>query len=289
MIRIKRILAELLSWVYSIIYLLYWLFVHCIKSDFKNHIRRKCQGRTIDIIVNGPSFASQIDVVKKDGNDKCMVNCAANSPLFWELKPTYYCVSDPHVFMNVDNNKEYKKLIENIKKVDWDLTFFVTYYDYKHHIRCTDIDKLENVHFTPFHSTEIPFSFKFKKIAFGLFKKGQAMPIPMSVSIPAIMTSINSGYNDINLYGFDNDWIHNVVINENNQVCLRDTHFYNDQVELTPWMKNDSETFTMYEILQTQTELFESYWFIKEYIEYLGDVRIINRSPVSLIDAFDRK
>jgi hypothetical protein len=115
------------------------------------------------------------------------------------------------------------------------------------------------------------------------------MPIPMSVSVPVIMNAINSGYANINLYGYDQDWIHNVVVDENNQVCLYDTHFYNEKGKLRPWKKNENETFRMYELLQTQTDLFKTYWFIKEYVDFLGNVKITNMSPNSLIDAFDRK
>lgn len=287
--RIKQLLADIFSWLGSSLYFFYWLLIHCLKSDFKNHIKRVNQGRVIDIIVNGPSFAQQADFVKNDNNDKCMVNMAANTPLFWEMKPKYYCVSDPRFFRFVSKSKEFESFFENIKKVDWDMTFFVTYSDYKNNVLNSDLKKLVNIHFVPYHSTSLPFSFKLRKLAFRLFKNGQAMPIPMSVSVPVIMNAINSGYSKINLYGYDQDWIHNVVVDKENRVCLHDTHFYNEKGEYRPWWKNDHETFTIHEVLQTQVELFESYWFIKEYAEYLGDVKIVNMSPTSLIDAFDRQ
>lgn len=287
--KIKNLLFEILSWGGSLFYLLYWFVVHCFKSDFKNHVEKLKQGKTIDIIVNGPSFAKQINLAKTDGFDKCMVNAAADSPLFWDLKPVYYCVSHPGFFKNSMKYGNFENLINNIKKVDWEMTIFVPYTDYKNHIKNGELDKLDHVKFVPFHSTTIPFSFKFRKIAFSLFKMGQAMPTPMSVAIPVIMNIINSGYSNINLYGYDQDWIHNVVVNDNNQVCLVDTHFYHEKGEFRPWKKNEVETFRMYEILKTQADLFESYWFIKEYVDYLGDVKIVNKSPVSLIDAFERK
>jgi hypothetical protein len=287
--KIKSTFIDFFSFVGSFFYLFYWLFVNCFKSDFKNHIKKDKQGETIDIIVNGPSFTKQKDLVKDNGFDKCMVNFAANSPLFWELRPAYYCVSDPRFFRNAERNEEFETFFNNIKNVDWDMTFFATYYDYKHHIVNSDLLKLPHINFVPFHHTSFPLSFKFKKIAFWLFQKGQAMPIPMSVSIPVIMNAINSGYSFINLYGYDQDWIHNVVVDENNQVCLHDTHFYHEKGVLRPWKKNENETFKMFEMLQTQTELFESYWFIKEYVDFLGNVKITNMSPNSLIDAFNRK
>ena len=284
---IKKYLSELIAWLKSSLYLFYWFLIHCLKSDFKNHVEKDKQGRTIDI--NGPSFAKQVDLVKTDGHEKCMVNMAANTPLFWELKPAYYCVSDYRFFRGVAVNKEFEAFFDNLTKIDWDMYFFVAYFDYKHYIKNTALDRLTYVHFVPFHSTPFSFSFTFRRLAFWLFKKGQAMPMPMSVSVPVIMNIINTGFSTINLYGYDQDWLHNVVVDENNQVCLQDTHFYDEKGKYRPWKKNGNETFTMYEILQTQTELFESYWFIKEYVDYLGDVKIVNKSPVSLIDAFERK
>lgn len=285
---IKKIVEEFFAWIKSFFHLLYWLIAHSIKSDFKNHLIKDRQGRTIDVIVNGPSFAKQQEIVKNDGHDKCMVNFAANTPLFWELKPTYYCVSDPRFFGNLENEEEYDLFFENIKKVNWGMTFFVTYKDYKNNIKNSEFKKNPHINYVPYHSTPLQFSFRFRKLAYWLFQKGQAMPNPMSVSVPVIINAINSGFSCINLYGYDQDWIHNVVVDDTNRVCLQDTHFYNEQGTLRPWTKNEKETFKMYEILQTQTELFESYWFIKEYIDFLGDVKIINRSPVSLIDCFDR-
>lgn len=287
--KVKYMIAVVLSWLRSCGDLIYWFVAHLFKSDFKNHFERTGQGKTIDIIVNGPSFAKQVDDVKSDGNDICMVNMAANTSLFWELKPSFYCVSDPRFFSFASKSKEFELFFDNIKRVDWNMTFWVTYGDYKKNILHSELLNLKNINFVPYHSTSFPFSFKYRKLAFWLFKKGQAMPIPMSVSVPVIMNAINTGYSVVNLYGYDQDWIHNVVVDKNNRVCLHDTHFYNEKGEYRPWWKNDHETFTMHEVLQTQVELFESYWFIKEYAESLGNVSIINRSPVSLIDAFKRQ
>ena len=264
--KIKIILATILSWFRSFFYLIYWFLLHCLKSDFKNHIKKDKQGKTIDIIVNGPSFAKQSDFVKSDNNDKCMVNFAANTPQFLEMKPSYYCVSDPAFFSMDLKNKEFGLFLENLEKVDWDMTFFVTYQDYKHNILKSQLNNLKHIRFIPYHSTSFPYSFRLKKLAFKLFLKGQAMPIPMSVSVPVIMNAINSGYSRVNLYGYDQDWIHNVVVDKNNRVCLLDTHFYNEKGALIPWKKSENETWKMHEVLQTQVELFESYWFIKEYV-----------------------
>ena len=285
--KFKRVFYECGLWMKSLLYLFYWFFNHIFKSDLKNHIKIVKQGETIDIIVNGPSFTEQQEIVKNDGFDKCMVNYAANTPIFWELKPTYYCISDPHFFKRTYKSSV-QEFLTNINKVDWDITIFVTYYAFKHYLAKSTLINNNKVKIIPFHSTPLPYTFKFKHLAYKLFKGGQAMPDPSSVSIPTVMNIINSGYSNINLYGFDHDWIHNVVVDNKNQVCLYDTHYYNEKGEYIPWLKNETETFRMYEVLQTQVELFESYWFIKEYVDYLGNVKVINKSPNSLLDAFDR-
>ncbi len=285
--KIKFFIFSILSWLASLVAFFYWMLVHMYKSDFRNHIKKNHTEKEIDIIVNGPSFTDQADKIKNNGHDKCMVNFAANTSVFWDIKPSYYCVTDPAFFRN-NMEKDVTLLIENLKKVDWALTFYVTYYDYKHHIENTELDRFKHVSFVPFHSTAFPFSFRFRKLAYWLFSRGQAMPHTTSVSVPVIMNAINTGYTRINLYGYDQDWIHNVVVDDSNRVCLFDTHYYNEAGEYRPWLKNPKETFTMYEIMHSQAELFETYWFIRQYIDYLGNVRIINHSPNSLIDAFER-
>lgn len=284
---IKRVLSESVLWMRTLFYLMFWFFNNLFKSDLKNHIKKTKQEKAIDIIVNGPSFTEQKENVKNDGLDKCMVNYAANTPIFWELKPAYYCISDPHFFKRTYKSSV-QEFLANINKVNWDITIFVTYYAYKHYLINSNLIDNNKVNIVPFHSTPLPYYFKFKQLAFRLFKRGQAMPDPTSVSIPSVMNIINSGYSMINLYGFDHDWIHNVVVDNKNQVCLYDTHYYNEKGEYIPWLKNETETFRMYEVLQTQVDLFESYWFIKEYVDYLGNVKVINKSPNSLLDAFDR-
>ena len=286
--RIKTVLSGLILWAKSLFVLVLWFLDNLFKSDFKNHVKKVRQGGVIDVIVNGPSFSEQQNDVKNDGFDKCMVNYAANTPVFWELKPSYYCISDPHFFKRTYKSTV-QEFLSNINKVDWDITLFVTYYAYKHYLVKSDLINNNKVTIIPFHCSPLPYTFKFKNLAFKLFKKGQAMPDPTSVSIPSVMNIINTGFSIINLYGFDHDWIHNVVVDKNNQVCLFDTHYYNEKGEYIPWLKNDTETFKMYEVLQTQVELFESYWFIREYVDYLGCVKVINKSPNSLLDAFERE
>lgn len=286
--KLKKIVVVSIQWVKSVGYLLYWFILNGFKSDYRNHIKKEKQVRAIDVIVNGPSFVKQKDTIKNNIHDKIMVNYAANSSFFWELKPKYYCVSDPSFWKKAIETEEGRCFLGNIMKIDWDMIFFVTYYDYRHHIRNTEIEKFNHIKFVPFHSTRIPFSFRLRKIAFMLFSAGQAMPNPESVSIPIIMIAINLGYSKIFLYGYDQDWIHNVVVDESNRVCFQDTHFYNEKGVLLPWIKDGNTTFRMYEILRSQTSLFESYWFIREYMNYLGNVSIINMSPISLIDAFEK-
>ena len=116
------------------------------------------------------------------------------------------------------------------------------------------------------------------------------MPRPQNVLVPSIFNGINMGYNEIIIYGADHSWTENIRINNANQVCLTDSHFYDqEEVSLKPWRKatEGREIYKMYEILWDLSNTFKSYHTLREYADTQG-CHIVNKTGGSYIDAFDR-
>ena len=82
-----------------------------------------------------------------------------------------------------------------------------------------------------------------------------------------------------------------MIVNNDNVVCLKNQHFYNMETEYTPFYISDPNgpVFKMHEALNAFSKMFYGYICLQEYADYIGDVKIINRTKGSFIDAFNRE
>jgi hypothetical protein len=122
-----------------------------------------------------------------------------------------------------------------------------------------------------------------------VYKNHLGMPKPQNVLIPCILMSINFGFKEINLLGVDHSWIQYLFTNDDNRVCLIDSHFYDKQKSPpVPMRTGYGDYYKMHQILTDFSLMFEGYHLIKRYADYMK-VKIFNRTINSFIDAFDRK
>ena len=108
--------------------------------------------------------------------------------------------------------------------------------------------------------------------------------------VAAIFLAINLGYARIYLHGADHSWHEDLVLNEENIVCIKDRHFYDKgEVALTPWRIGDKNgtTWKMHEILMALSKKFQGYHVLAEYASY-RKAKIYNASKKTYIDAFER-
>nr|MBA3972020.1 hypothetical protein [Bacteroidota bacterium] len=84
----------------------------------------------------------------------------------------------------------------------------------------------------------------------------------------------------------------NLHVNEKNQVCLKDLHFYDNASQVTYRLfytdAEQRETFKMHEVFIALGKAFYGYELMKRYADYCN-CKIINVSEVSFIDTFERK
>lgn len=254
-------------------------FLYAIKEgNFHNFIVKEIHEKPLCVLVNGPSLKEDIgDVIVKD-YDFCVVNDFYKSPYYKEIRPRYHVLADPLYFA------KYSEIEPILQIADWNLNLFVPYYAYK---KYSFLRKIENkcIHVVPYHSTVYD---GFKRIELFLYKKGVSMPRPQNVLVPAIFNGINAGYRDVMIYGADHSWTESIRVDDQNRVCLTDSHFYDtSKVNLLPWNKWTGEPYKMHEVLRDLANMFDSYHRIKRYADYM-ECHIVNKTKGSYIDAFDR-
>lgn len=255
-----------------------WIVKILIYSDLKNHIRKVDNAGVMTIIANGPSLKEEISRIDINEGDFCVVNEIFYSSYYKIIKPRYHVMMDSIYFINED----YFNTI--INEVDWDMKLFVPFRKIK---LLKLLKQMPNKHIKviPFHINEHTGKEFFR---INMYKRGLSMPMPQNVLIPSIFNAINMGYKEIRLYGVDHSWTESLRVNNRNQVCQIQSHFYDSNNNMEPWYKwNMKEIYKMHEILHDLSNTFKSYHLLKEYADKRG-CKIINFTKNSFIDAFER-
>ncbi len=257
-----------------------WL-LRIICGKLKNHIAKNDSSEKLLILANGPSLKEIIDTIPlNNGYDIRVVNDFCRYPTFFSIKPSSYVFADPLFFSNTPRAQE---VIQLLSKVDWEMRLYVPL-AFMANIR----QKINNsnLKIIPYNST--PY-YGWKSVRNYFLKKGFTMPRPQNVLIPSIFIGINEGYKVIELYGVDHSWTKEIRVNNKNQVCMTDSHFYDaSKVALKPFLKYDGSEYLMAELLRDLAWMFDGYYILREYADSVG-CRIINKTPNSFIDAFERE
>lgn len=261
-----------------------WLLLQMKRGSFRSFYPKGIRKNKAVILATGPSLKMVLDENLCDliSSDICVVNNFCKHPRFKELKPSMYVLADPGFFVEKWMGESEKQTMETLSKITWNMTVYVPYFYYKR-VR----SKLESqcVKVCPYNS--IPYA-GWHSVRLYLYKKGLTMPTVQNVLIPSIFNAVNSGYKEIDLYGVDHSWTKEIRVNDNNQVCLCDAHFYDkESPKLLPWEKYEGEVYKMHEVLRDLALMFDGYHQLREYAEIEG-CRIVNKTKDSFIDAFER-
>lgn len=257
-----------------------WLLYFILKTDRKNHIPRVSNSRSLLILANGPSLKEDIGGIDYSGCDISVLNDFYKSSWYQKIKPQYYVLADPMFFTDEGFFHSF------VKEVNWKMVLFVPYYYWKR-IKILRDNSSKYVEIIPYNSEPYD-GFEFLKTY--LYKKGLSMPRVQNVLVASLFTGLNMGYKEIRLYGVDHSWTKSLGVNNENDVCAIDTHFYDkEECSFSPYWKNPQkkETYKMHELLRDFAYMFESYHVIRSYADMLG-ARIINFTKDSFIDAFER-
>lgn len=238
----------------------------------------------IVVLGNGPSLNQTIEESSGflKSRKKVAVNFAANTPVFFSLKPEFYVLADPHFFSTGNDNVDH--LWENIGKADWKITLFIPT-----KIKSERIDALstgnKQIRIMRYNTTPIE---GFRWFCHFTYRHGFGMPRPRNVLIPSIMLAINSGFRKIYIAGADHSWTRTLSVDDQNRVVSIQPHFYKDNEKETTRVNTEYMRYPLYKIIYSFYVAFRSYFMIRDYAEY-SHSEIWNITPGSFIDAFPRK
>ena len=240
-------------------------------------------GEDIVILGNGPSLNTTISESAEflALHKKLAVNFACNAPVFFDLRPEYYVLADPHFFASDAENVI--SLWSNLAKVDWQMTLFIPFK--KNSSRLSELASNKNIRIERYNLTPIE---GFKGFCHKVFRSGLGMPRPRNVLIPSIMLAIAAGFKRIYIAGADHSWMKTISVNDNNEVVSIQPHFYKENEQEKKRVNTEYMHYPLHQIVYSFYVAFKSYFEIKAYADSIG-TEIWNITPGSFIDAFPRK
>lgn len=241
-------------------------------------------GNRVHVLGNGPSLTKSLHLIQA-ADDVIMVNFAPATDLFRELRPRYLCWADPALFdkTHIDSIEQKKAtMYRTLKEVDWRLTIVVPHYV---NARLIPVNN-HNITFN--HINTVPIDFSVKFLRFWLYQKNLSIPPIQNIVVIGVYLALQRGYQTVMLHGVDSDSFKRLCINSRNEMVEREVHYYG--AEDRNWHEDKQygcAAGTLYNRLACEVNMFRSYVDLADYARHLG-IKILNASPRSMIDAFDR-
>nr|WP_314865786.1 hypothetical protein [uncultured Flavobacterium sp.] len=279
---------NLLHYIFSLLKLVKYLL---FRGNFFSNIRSiKVSTKDCYILGNGPSLIEQLKKAKTFTSieNLFVVNNFVLTDYYKELKPKYYVFADPCYWDDKMHLEDYLKSQEILSKVaketDWEINIIAPN---DAEIKFKEIFS-GNKNIKLYFINSYTITPLIRKITYFLYSKFYSCPQYQNVLVLTTFLAINIGFKEINLLGAEHSWTENIRVNDNNEVCLEDKHFYDLQSKLSPWIKVDGTIYKMGEILSDLSKMFQGYYYVKDYAEY-KNAEVYNCTPKSYIDAFKRK
>lgn len=239
---------------------------------------------TIVIMGNGPSLADTIRDHRRllEVYPTLAVNFAAIAPEFAQLRPEYYLMADPHFFKDSDEGN-LGRLRVALAAVDWPMTLFVPRTMRKRAAGLYGANPNITLRYFNFVGAE-----GFAWLERAAYSSRLAMPRPRNVLVPAIMVAIAEGFSSIIVVGADHSWMKTIWVTDDNEVVTVQPHFYTESKAEESRIRHDYRDRKLHEVVESFAIAFKSYHKIANYAASKG-VTIINATPGSFIDAFERR
>lgn len=233
------------------------------------------------IITNGSSLRkvleSEIEIFLDQ--DLFTVNLFYQTSYFFEMKPSNHVIAD-NAFWDPTSDERLKGIQNNFKeqllKVTWEMNLFVPSQGIE--IIKKVLETNSNIKLIPYNMTPVS---GIRSISHFLYRQNLGMPKPTNVLNAAIFLTLNMGYKKIYIYGADHSWIKDLFVDEENDVCCYENHFY-DNIRRSYKLPKGSLAIGLKSIV----EAFESYKLLDIYSKTIN-ARIINKTKGSFIDVFD--
>lgn len=251
--------------------------------------------RPIYVLGNGPSLGDfinrlQTDYAQYENCEFFAVNDFVNDNVFDKIKPKYYALSDPMFFIDTIYSKRGHGVIDALaQKVNWPITLFIPIIfkrsDYLLPLRLNKNIRIVEMHRLGYTGL--------KSLRNWIFKKGLGNGEYGTVVLNAIYAALLCNFKTIYVHGIDHNFFDNIVVNQDNVLCYRDSHFYETESQLRPMLKHyngvgeKAQPFRVYEFLLEKTSIFQGHEIMSQFADTLG-AKIVNCTPNSLVDSYSR-
>lgn len=268
-----------------------WFYFH--KFPYLN----KYKGGKAYVLVNGPSLKKALDDYDKGINkfdENCfMVNLSPLDPRFFKIKPKHFLLSDPIFYQDFEAKKDQVRRMYTLleEKVDWQLNIYLDFFNEWEYDKLIEYSRISNpnIHFVKLNRWHC--SRLYRPVRHWLYKRGWFMPEDGTIANVAIYVALIEGYKEIELYGADHSMFLELAVNDNNELCSLDSHFYEEgKPRMRPLMNcltTESKVFRVHEFLMTVTVMFASHDLLRQFADYMG-ARVLNCTPGSMIDSYER-
>jgi hypothetical protein len=244
------------------------------------------------ILGNGPSLQKSYEENTDFFEKKTLfaVNHFAQSELYAKLKPRFYILNAPEMWMDNVEEFYYKKgeqLFSDIaERTQHETDLFINRSASKFTRWKKVLSQNSKIKIHYFNTTPIE-GFQFLNHFF--FRRQWGMPRTHNVLIPSIMIALQLGFKKILLAGADHNWLKDIYVSQDNRVFLTQKHFYDSQTaEQRPMDKMGKGERRLHEVLHKFAVALNSYFEIEDFSK-TQNARIINTTQDSFIDAFQKK
>lgn len=265
---------------------------------YKFPLKDAFYGKKAYILVNGPSLKKAFEEydqgIHKFDENSFFVNLSPLDPHFFQIKPKHFCLSDPIFYQDFPSKKEQVRRMYDLleEKVDWDLNLYMNFpveSDYK---KLISYSRLTNPHIKFIRMNRNVCEDLIPPLRNRLYDTTWFMPEDGTIANLAIYIALIEGYKEIELYGADHSMFLELAVNQNNELCSLDTHFYEKGKPQMHVLKNccttEDKAFKIHEFLYIVYVMFHSHYLLKAFSDYKG-AHILNCTPNSMIDVYDRK
>lgn len=242
------------------------------------------------ILGNGPSLTEDIKGHQSHLADLELFSVGrfAEVPEFSVLRPKHYVFADPMYWLpNAPNvTIEFRERLFSViaSRTKWKMNVLAPI-QARHILDCA-FRKSPWIEQVLFNVTPVSQDLLISKY---VYDHNLGMHPVQNVLVACLFLALRMGHKNIVLLGADHSWHETLALGDGNQVCLRDRHFYDKEVELRPFTMDGSpdQIFTMDRLFFALGRMFEGYWSLARYAETLG-ATIRNASSTTYIDAFPR-
>lgn len=242
------------------------------------------------ILGNGPTLNDTINyhLRNKEKYDWMVVNNFCNTDLFSVIKPKFYLIADPTNLGKLENlsdllREETLKFAEGLKSAKWKMNLIVP--DFASDCYLIQQVKLNNNISIYYYNTK---NFAKNKSKFSDWDKNLIAPPSQTVLNTCLYLGLFLNFKKIYIHGMDMSWHEDLELDQKtNKLYIIDRHFYGTKRRPAILDVQGFKTAKVHEYLLCSVRALESFWNLREYADY-KNTKVINMSPHSWVDAFDR-